>query len=305
MATDLSGTFGDEDASKPAPLDLAEMQAGLSAAIALPVTLSDPVWVTRYRAHHRFVNRYSVKRAFVAGDAAHIHSPAGGQGMNTGMQDAANLAWKLAAVLRGSSPAMLESYDHERRPVGDAVVRKTGRLFAAAAGQAGFKAKVRDVVVARILPVISKLPRFQNTAFLNASQRAIAYPPDGRFVPVDSAGGAGPVPGARAPDAPLPGGDRLFDALAGYRFTLLSLSLAAARSDSGGALDALRQLDPRAQAVVIEGIAPDSELALRYGLSGERREMFYVIRPDGYVAWRGTGWDVAGRRDWLALSSPA
>lgn len=118
MATDMSGTagFGSEDASTAAPLDLAEMQRGLEAAIALPVTLSDPVWVTRYRAHHRHVDRYAKGRCFVAGDAAHIHSPAGGQGMNTGLQDAANLAWKLAAVLRhGADPALLDSYDAERR----------------------------------------------------------------------------------------------------------------------------------------------------------------------------------------------
>ncbi|KTE39331.1 MULTISPECIES: FAD-dependent monooxygenase [unclassified Sphingopyxis] len=304
MATDMSGGFGDEDGSVPAPLDLAEMQAGLAAALNLPVKLSAPVWVTRYRAHHRFVDRYSAGRAFVAGDAAHIHSPAGGQGMNTGLQDAANLAWKLAAVLRGANPALLESYDGERRPVGDAVVKKTGRLFAAAAGQAGFKAKMRDRMLPVVLPFISKKKPFQTNAFKGASQRGIAYPPGGSLVPADGAGGKGPKPGERAPDAPWPGDGTLYEALAGYRFTLLALSLDPADDASGPALaaaqDALAKLDPRAEPVVIDAIPADAALATRYGLGGKRRRMLYVVRPDGYVGWRGTGWDAAACAEWIA-----
>lgn len=302
MATDLSAGLGDEDGSQPAPLDLAEMQAGLAAAINLPVTLSDPVWVTRYRAHHRFVDRYGEGRAFVAGDAAHIHSPAGGQGMNTGMQDAANLAWKLAAVLRGAGRALLDSYDGERRPVGDAVVRRTGKLFAATAGQAGFKARMRDRIVSLILPFISKKQPFQTKAFRNASQRAIFYPPDGRLVPADTAGGRGPKPGARAPDAALSAGGSLFEALAGFRFTLLALSLDP--DDGVSALapaeSALAPLDPRAGTVAIHGISAGSDLAKLYGLSAKRRRMLYLVRPDGYVGWRGNGWDGAACADWVS-----
>ncbi|MBL8649037.1 MAG: FAD-dependent monooxygenase [Sphingopyxis sp.] len=304
MATDMSGSFGDEDGSTPAPLDLAEMEAGLAAAIDLPVKLSDPVWVTRYRAHHRFVDRYGKGRAFVAGDAAHIHSPAGGQGMNTGLQDAANLAWKLAAVLRGADAALLDSYGGERLPVGEAVVKRTGRLFAAAAGQAGFKARMRDRLLPIILPFISKKKPFQTNAFKGASQRGIAYPADGRLVPADSAGGKGPKPGERAPDAPWPGDGTLYEALAGYRFTLLALSLDPADDDSGPALaglqDALTTFDPRAEPVVIDAIPADAPLATRYGLGAGRRRMLYIIRPDGYVGWRGAGWDVAAAARWIA-----
>lgn len=305
MATDMSGSFGDEDGSVPAPLNLAEMQAGLEAALNLPVKLSEPVWVTRYRAHHRFVDRYSAGRAFVAGDAAHIHSPAGGQGMNTGLQDAANLAWKLAAVLRGGADAaLLESYSGERLPVGEAVVKRTGRLFAAAAGQAGFKAKMRDRLLPIVLPFISKKKPFQTNAFKGASQRGIAYPPDGRLVTADSAGGTGPKPGERAPDAPWPGDGTLYQALAGYRFTLLALSLDPADDESSprlaAAQDALARLDPRAEPVIIDAIPADAALAKRYGLHAKRRRMLYVIRPDGYVGWRGEGWNAADCARWIA-----
>ncbi|KAI8954668.1 FAD-binding monooxygenase [Xylaria longipes] len=93
-------------------------------------SLHDASWVTRFRLHHRGVNNYRDGRLFVAGDAAHIHSPAGGQGMNTGIQDAINLGWKLAAVLRGEKPdSFLNSYHNERHRVGQYLLTSTDRAF--------------------------------------------------------------------------------------------------------------------------------------------------------------------------------
>ena len=89
------------EATSAEPISLDEVQTAFREACGPDVTLHDAVWTTRYRIHHRGVNKYREGRVFVAGDAAHIHSPAGGQGMNTGLQDAANLAWKLAAVIKG------------------------------------------------------------------------------------------------------------------------------------------------------------------------------------------------------------
>lgn len=281
MATDLSGSFGDENGSKPAPLDLAEMQEGLQAALALPVTLSDPAWVTRYRAHHRFTDRYRAGRIFVAGDAAHIHSPAGGQGMNTGLQDAANLAWKLAAILNGGDPALLDSYDAERRPVGEAVVKSTGKLFAAAAGQSGTKAAVRDRAVSLILPIISRLPPFQRKAFFNASQRAVAYP-RGAFVGGDAYSGSA-APGKRAPDAPLADGGTVFARIGEYRFHTMVVSrrtLTQAEADRLGA---------HGDVALIAGTQPESGVVFdRYGVHADHA-VTLLIRPDGYVAWRKDG----------------
>ena len=79
------------------------------------IRLHDPAWSSLWRLNVRIVDRYREGRVFLAGDAAHIHSPAGGQGMNTGIQDAHNLGWKLAAVTGGASPALLDSYESERR----------------------------------------------------------------------------------------------------------------------------------------------------------------------------------------------
>lgn len=90
--------------------------------------VSDPAWITKFRFHGRIVPRYRVGQVFLAGDAAHVHSPVGGQGMNMGIQDAVNLAWKLALVVRGAGrPDLLDSYDPERRPVARATVTVTDR----------------------------------------------------------------------------------------------------------------------------------------------------------------------------------
>src|SRR4030095_357834 len=88
--------------------------------------VTDPLWTTWFRIHRRCVNKYREGRIFLAGDAAHIHSPAGGQGMNTGIQDAYNLAWKLALVLKGQAPkSLLDSYEAERHPIAQMVLRGT------------------------------------------------------------------------------------------------------------------------------------------------------------------------------------
>lgn len=113
---------------KPEPT-LAEVQALVAARAGPGIRVSDPVWLSHFRIHERKVTEYRRGRVFLAGDAAHIHSPAGGQGMNTGMQDAVNLAWKLALVLRGEAAlALLDSYGPERNAVGEQVLRNAGRL---------------------------------------------------------------------------------------------------------------------------------------------------------------------------------
>lgn len=107
---------------------LSDIQAVVDRLAPSPATLSTMRWSSVFRISHRIVDRYGEGRVFVAGDAAHIHPPTGAQGMNTGIQDACNLAWKLALVVRGEAgPALLTTYDAERRPVGEEVVGRTVR----------------------------------------------------------------------------------------------------------------------------------------------------------------------------------
>lgn len=108
--------------------ELSHIQAVVDRLAPVPATVSGMRWSSVFRISHRIVDRYGDGRVFVAGDAAHIHPPTGAQGMNTGIQDACNLAWKLALTLRGSAgPALPASYDAERRPVGEEVVGRTVR----------------------------------------------------------------------------------------------------------------------------------------------------------------------------------
>ncbi|WP_267428321.1 FAD-dependent monooxygenase [Methylobacterium sp. GC_Met_2] len=114
--------------TRPDPT-LAEVQSLVDQRAGGGFRVTDPVWLSNFRINERKVSDYKRGRVFLAGDAAHVHSPAGGQGMNTGMQDAINLAWKLAMVMRGQATVnLLDSYSPERSGVGDMVLRNAGRL---------------------------------------------------------------------------------------------------------------------------------------------------------------------------------
>jgi hypothetical protein len=130
------------------------------------------LWSSYFRIHHRQVAELRVGRMFVAGDAAHIHSPFGGQGMNTGLHDIWNLAWKLDFALRGhASEALLNSYSAERRPVIAQVIETTHMLTKAMGTPNKFAQAVRD----RVIPMVSRLAPFQHAFVQRLSELGIAY----------------------------------------------------------------------------------------------------------------------------------
>jgi 2-polyprenyl-6-methoxyphenol hydroxylase-like FAD-dependent oxidoreductase len=182
----------------PTEPTLAAMQRLMDRLGPPGTTLTDPVWLTAFHLHHRKVARYQEGRVFVAGDAAHIHSPAGGQGMNTGIQDAVNLAWKLALVARKQADsALLASYDVERNAVGAQVLRQTDLMFRAIAVQSPMVCTIRN----RLLPLV-----ISRHVFMRGMQRAISglgiHYRNSPIVAQDGRCG-GPRAGTRAPDAPL------------------------------------------------------------------------------------------------------
>lgn len=138
------------------------------------LSVSDPVWIAGFRINERKVAHYRAGRTFLAGDAAHIHSPAGGQGMNTGMQDAFNLAWKLALVCRGSaSPAvLLDSYSIERSAVGDKVLADADRLTKMAMVRNKSAQAIRNFIAHHVIG----LPAVQRAMTNTLSELAVAYP---------------------------------------------------------------------------------------------------------------------------------
>jgi 2-polyprenyl-6-methoxyphenol hydroxylase-like FAD-dependent oxidoreductase len=143
---------------EPARPSLEELQALADGFTGGSLRLRDPVWLTYFRLQHRHATRYRAGRIFLAGDAAHVHSPVGAQGMNTGIQDAWNLGWKLALAASGvAEQTMLDSYDAERRPVGRFVVRFTDRAFSVSTSTNPILRAIRTQVVPRVLPLA---PRF-------------------------------------------------------------------------------------------------------------------------------------------------
>ncbi|MBV1799801.1 FAD-dependent monooxygenase [Siccirubricoccus sp. G192] len=158
--------------------DLPQIQAVADDLLPDRPRLSDLRWSSVFRISMRLAAHYRQGRAFIAGDAAHIHPPTGGQGMNTGIQDACNLAWKLALVLKGAAPeSLLDSYEAERRPVGAEVVARTRAASEGYGREAG-----------------SKPDRLADTQIL-VSYRGTGWVRD------DAGGAAGPAAGDRAPDA--------------------------------------------------------------------------------------------------------
>lgn len=194
------------------PLDLEEVREITRRAMGTDFGMHDPRWLSRFHSDERQAPQYRVGRVFLAGDAAHVHSPAGGQGMNVGMQDAANLGWKLAAVIRDGAPeALLDSYHAERHPVGAAVLRGSGGLIRLAMVKSRVGRWVRDMLAGAALSV----PPIARKVTGEVSGLGVRYP---------APAGATRDVGARMPDIALDGGGRLFEVLRGGRHVLLSSS---------------------------------------------------------------------------------
>src|SRR5919199_3025405 len=309
------------DAGDPTLEEFQQLATELSA---LPMRLHDPGWLARFRLHHRGVNSYRAGRAFVAGDAAHIHSPAGGQGMNTGIQDAYNLAWKLALVIKGrAADSFLDSYHEERYPIGKRLLRTTDRLFSVAATHNPLLIAVRNVLVPLVLPRIFDKRSRRARAFRFVSQLGIKYPDspivDEEMRGADRAFRHGPAAGYRAPDGPLRlvGDSRsvsLFSRLRGIPHHLLLFGGQEATADDWDAVATeLRNLvadydgllephlivagEPAQARREIPVYADESGLV--HERDGLKSAGYYLIRPDGYVAFRAPGLDLRPVRAYL------
>ena len=136
-----------------APVEEGEISRVLAEVIGHDVGIREISWHSRFHCDERQVRDYRHGRIFLAGDAAHVHSPMGGQGMNTGIQDAANLAWKLDLVLAGADPAVLDTYDRERRPVGRRAVLQSGAMMRAVTLRPVLARRLRDLLAPLLLDI--------------------------------------------------------------------------------------------------------------------------------------------------------
>jgi len=245
--------------------------------------IADTVWHSRWESWVRLADTYRSGNIFLAGDSAHVHSTAGGQGMNCCMQDAFNLGWKLALVEKGlARPELLDTYEAERRPIAEQVI------WAASALHEVFMGHGKDVG--------ERSERINDPEFLNAIVgrcSGISYTyRDYVDQPAGLAPLAGPAIGDRAPDADLGDGTVLFDLLRHPGFTLL----AVAGSEGNGELEQIsRRFGDRYSGILHSRVLPGSpELEKYYGRYEQDR--LYLIRPDGYVGYRCLAAE-AGRLD--------
>ncbi|WP_437552900.1 FAD-dependent oxidoreductase [Sorangium sp. So ce367] len=240
------------------------------------VRLHDASWLSLYRPSVRMVDRYRVGRVFLAGDAAHVHPAAGGQGLNTGIQDAYNLGWKLGQVLAGAPAALLDTYEEERLPVAAAMLGLTSRLHRRTAK--GSPGEVR---------------RGPETQQLDISYRGSSLARD--EASDDHTAPARVLAGDRAPDAPCHDAEgapvRLFDVFRGPHFTLLAFG--AAQGDTVARVNARYGPAVHARAVVQPGepagrralVDTDRHARAGYGVDGDA---LVLVRPDGYIGWRAS-----------------
>ena len=256
------------------------------------------IWFSTYRIHHRSAERFRDRRCFLLGDAAHIHSPVGAQGMNTGLQDAYNLAWKLALVVKGrADEALLDSYEEERVPVARRLLNTTDRAFKLVVSDSRLAGLLRTKILARIAAFAMSLERIQKFAFRVVSQTGIHY----------RKGSLAKSLGALPDGAPR----------AGDRFPWLRLKL---RTD-GSVEDLFSKLDDRRFNLIVIGQPPPSEAALDFGdllrihvipvdpindaeLARMRipQPSFYLVRPDGHVGLCGVRLEAAAVKRYLAES---
>lgn len=153
-------------------------------------------WFSTYRVHHRVASHFRRGRVFLLGDAGHIHSPVGGQGMNTGIGDAVNLGWKFAAVLRqGADPRILETYEDERRSFATNLVRTVDRAFVFVSSPGRFARWMRTKIIPFVASLAFRLPGVRRRVFAFVSQTGIAYPES----PLSEPGSSQLRPGERLP----------------------------------------------------------------------------------------------------------
>lgn len=224
-------------------------------------------WFSTYRVHHRVAHRFREGRAFLLGDAAHIHSPVGGQGMNTGIGDAVNLAWKLAAVLKGgAADSLLNTYEPERIDFARRLVATTDRVFTVVTNPGRVARLVRTRLVPLLAPGLFRLPPLRRFLFRTASQIGVHY----RHSPL-SAGAAGAVRGGdRLPWLESAPGQDNFAPLASLEWQAHVYG-----QPPSGVAEACADLRLHLHVFAWQP-------AMRR--AGLRDAALYVIRPDGYVA---------------------
>jgi 2-polyprenyl-6-methoxyphenol hydroxylase-like FAD-dependent oxidoreductase len=256
----------------------------LRKAAGASLSFSSCHWFSTYRIHHRAASRFRDRRCFLLGDAAHIHSPMGAQGMNTGLQDAYNLAWKLALVVKGEADAsLLDSYEAERKPVARRLLDTTDRAFMLVVSDTPLAGVFRTRIMWRLLSFAMRRERIRRLFFRAISQIGIEYGESSLSRTLPGAPSQAPQAGVRFPwmrvrlreDGPL---EDLFEHLDDKRFNLIVVGQAAP------------ELSGRSELMRTHSIPADFN---RPALAAAHIPIpsFYLLRPDGHIGLAGAQLD--------------
>jgi 2-polyprenyl-6-methoxyphenol hydroxylase-like FAD-dependent oxidoreductase len=262
---------GEQDESANRMPEIADFQRWIDA-FGLQIRVGGAVWRAPFHINERKARHYRQGNVFLAGDSSHIHSPVAGQGMNTGLQDAANLAWKLAAVAHGAPDTLLDSYNEERGAVGEALLSSTSRGLEAATTTSPFTALFRDLAGS----VISHLPWLQNQVVSFISETAIHYRDSSIVTDV---GGSGELrAGDRMPNPQVTLADGTQKPLLSSLTQPQHLLITQKAPDVAAAASALRR-------VTMLELAPQQSAEFLENFGNNRG--VWVVRPDGYLGFRG------------------
>lgn len=250
----------------------------------------EPVWMANFHINSRMTSKYREGRVFLVGDAAHIHSPVGGQGMNTGLQDAFNLVWKIAAFHRKQAPdALLDTYCTERQQVGHALLKATERASHIATLHNSFLITLRNIFARKLL----KLPSVLKKITRAIAQIAIRYQLS-PFIIDKSPHAKGPKAGSRAPNAPIFHNGTLTDLYSLWRnkTSYIALLFSGPNRDASALTSLLKHLDDYPdvyQMHIIHG-SQGSDFSDPYGsahtIYGSEGPALYILRPDLYICFR-------------------
>jgi len=281
----IVGTFPESKNQEQGEVLYEEIEQEIKDKAQLKLEISDVRWFSLYKVHSRRVNKFSEGKCFLAGDSAHIHSPAGAQGMNTGIQDAYNLAWKLALVIKGvAAESLLETYNEERLANAKRLLESTDRMFELAAGSHWLLSFIRTTIFPPLAGFMASLETVSKRVFPLISQIGVNY----RGAALSEHAGDEPEHAEAGDRLPyfLVGGKSIFDKLNEPKFHLLVFS----NREHGNWKNGFGDL------VDYHVIPIDSHVS---EIFGTEKEFMVFLRPDNYIAFISPEISLDHVRDYL------
>lgn len=266
-----------------------DVKADFGKRMQLDVQLSNPRWVSLYHAHHRCVATFQKGRCFLVGDAAHIHSPVGAQGMNTGFGDAYNLSWKLAFVYKKlANPSLLKTLDEDRLPFAKKLVKTTDRAFSIIIAMGPIGRFFRTKLAPKILTFVLSHTPTTNFIFRTVSQIGINYHSSSlsQHASFGTFARHTPIPGDRLPYVLYKENGKEKNIQNTIKITHMQLLLFTGTAE---VLESIEELAKKYESIQITKIPLHEESNMLYKEFGILDKGYYLVRPDMYIAYRSQG----------------